>query len=374
MKKISLYTIGLLLGASLVACDDYKEPNPPAQSNKAPEVLKLDDVVVTEVASSSVYDLNTFEDGENLLLASISCDNLQEGYKIGANAFISVNDFEDSYEVTTIVTKDEETNVWEVAVSPQELSTVYQEDIEWSNDQVTLDLRYQVTTTYENESGNQVAIVGGTDYFYGPYSITIIPVEVDLHFEYLYTPGNSNGWSHSASQLLQTDNYTTYYGYAYLDGGFKFTSADNWDGFNFGAGDEEGTLSVDPGAKDLEAEAGLYWCDVNVDNLTYSLTEVTTYGLIGDATAGGWDASTAMEPSEDMLTWTVTTTLTEGTFKFRANDAWDLNLGGAGDDDPSENYGDLVQNGKNLASPGAGTYTITLDLSKLPYSCTVVAQ
>ena len=90
--------------------------------------------------------------------------------------------------------------------------------------------------------------------------------------------------------------------------------------------------------------------------MTWIATEITTYGLIGDATEGGWDVSTPMTFDAATSTYTVTTTLKEGTFKFRANDGWDINLGG--------NINNLTHNGDNINVPeGAGTYTITLDLS-----------
>lgn len=186
--------------------------------------------------------------------------------------------------------------------------------------------------------------------------------------EYLYTPGDANGWSATASQKLGTTDYSNYYGYAYLStGGFKFTSAPDWDHTNYGLGDSEGTLSTDGGASNLApAATGLYWCSVNIAALTYSLTQITTIGLIGDATPGGWDTSTALTPDATMLVWTGTVTLGSGEYKFRANDGWDVNLGGSTDN--------LEQNGSNIASPGAGTYTVTLDLSNIPYTCTLVAQ
>ena len=178
-------------------------------------------------------------------------------------------------------------------------------------------------------------------------------------FEYLYTPGNSNGWSQTASQKLFTSNYENYTGFAYLDGGFKFTSADNWDGINYGAGEEEGTLSTTGG--DLTADKSLYWCDVNITELTYSLTPITAVGMIGDF--NGWGGDAEMTPSEDYLIWTGTLTTTGGGWKFRMNNDWAINLGGS--------YDNLVPNGADLSNE-AGTYTVTLDLSKLPYSCTVV--
>jgi len=81
----------------------------------------------------------------------------------------------------------------------------------------------------------------------------------------------------------------------------------------------------------------------------------TDWGLIGDATVGGWDNSTPMTYDPDTGLWSVTTTLNAGQFKFRANNSWDINLGG--------DMNNLAYNGDNIVVPEAGTYLITLDLS-----------
>jgi putative lipoprotein len=199
----------------------------------------------------------------------------------------------------------------------------------------------------------------------GQWQITINLEEGTYAFtsaiQYLYCIGNSCGWNFDNAQRLFTSNYSDYSGYAYLNGEFKFTSAPDWNHTNFGNSGTEGTLSTDGGAGNLSAEQALYWCNVNIDKLTYSLTKISTIGMIGNATPQGWDASTALT-SDDYLVWKGTVAMTEGEFKFRANDNWDINLGGSLDD--------LVQGGDNIKSPGAGTYEVTLDLSKLPYTAT----
>ncbi|MDE6577568.1 MAG: SusF/SusE family outer membrane protein [Muribaculaceae bacterium] len=186
--------------------------------------------------------------------------------------------------------------------------------------------------------------------------------------DFLYTPGDANGWSQTASQLLSTSDYANYSGYAVLSpNGFKFSSAPDWDHVNYGAADEEGKLSVDGGAGNLSvAEKGLYWCTVNTANLTYTATLISTIGVIGDATPNGWDASTALTPDEDGLVWTGEIAFKGGEFKFRANDDWGVNLGGA--------LSDLTQDGSNIASPGEGTYEVKLDLSSIPYTCTLTKK
>lgn len=204
----------------------------------------------------------------------------------------------------------------------------------------------------------------------GTFMMTINLMDMTYSFKklsYLYTPGNSNGWNQGASQLLSYDAEAGIYkGLAYLDGEFKFTSQADWDGTNYGSTGTEGTLSTDPGAGNLTAEAGLYYIEVNVDDLTYKMTPITTWGMIGDFNS--WGSSVAMTPSADYLTWTGELTLAadgQG-WKFRANDAWDIDLGGT--------TSNLTFGGSNIDTLGAGTYEVTLNLATVPYTFAAVKK
>jgi hypothetical protein len=66
-------------------------------------------------------------------------------------------------------------------------------------------------------------------------------------------------------------------------------------------------------------------------------------------------------------TWTATVTLAAtGEYKFRANDSWDLNLGG--------DLGALVLDGGNLPTPGAGDFTVTVQTSDHGATYTATVQ
>lgn len=206
----------------------------------------------------------------------------------------------------------------------------------------------------------------GVVYEEGPHMFTFnmedLSYTISLTIENLYTPGNSNGWSHAASQMLYTTDYANYWGFAHLNGDFKFTSADNWDGINYGNSGEEGKLSTDPGAGNLTAGAdALYLCNVNIASLTYSITEITSCGVIGEL--NGWGAQEALTPSADFVTWTGTIDFgAGGQWKIRFNDNWDINLGG--------DMNDLSQGGDNMVAP-AGVHKVTLNLGAQPYTVTV---
>lgn len=107
---------------------------------------------------------------------------------------------------------------------------------------------------------------------------------------------------------------------------------------------------------------GFYTFTMDLEANTFSLepytgsagTDYATVGIIGDATPGGWDASTAMTKSSfDGNIWRITAALTAGEMKFRANDAWTVNWGA---NTPTSGKG--TQEGPNIPIEEAGTYTI----------------
>lgn len=180
---------------------------------------------------------------------------------------------------------------------------------------------------------------------------------------FLYVPGNHQGWSPATAPFVHSTDFMNYGGFVSLDGEFKFTSEKSWDGVNYGAGAKDGALSTDGGAGNLKAEKGFYLLKANISSLTWSAVLIQTFGLIGSATDGGWDTSTPMTFDAAKSEYSITATLKDGELKFRANDAWDVNLGG----DPEH----LTFGGANIAVK-AGTYKITLSLSDAQkYTCTI---
>ena len=63
----------------------------------------------------------------------------------------------------------------------------------------------------------------------------------------------------------------------------------------------------------------------------------------------------------------VTTTLTDGEIKFRANDAWDVDFGAG------EKEGELAAKGGNIPV-SAGDYQIVVDLSNPSYTYELIKQ
>lgn len=131
----------------------------------------------------------------------------------------------------------------------------------------------------------------------------------------------------------------------------KFRANHDW-GFNYGSDAADGTLGA--GAANIpvsmEADYAII-LDLSTPNeYTYA---VNRWGLIGDATPGGWGSDQDMVWDETNHVFTITVDLLAGTFKFRANDGWDVNYGG--------NINALTPGGDNIPVAEAGNYTITFD-------------
>lgn len=168
-------------------------------------------------------------------------------------------------------------------------------------------------------------------------------------YDYIYVAGDADGWSGNGGKLASVKGENNYFGFFTPDGGFKFQKEqDSW-AVNWGGTD--GVLVAD-GANIIAS--GLVYVNANIGNMTYSVTNITSMGIIGDATAGGWDNDIALTYNAETGSWEATgVVLTDGTIKFRANGAWDINFGGALDD--------LVANGENITVE-AGTYRVVLTL------------
>jgi len=198
-----------------------------------------------------------------------------------------------------------------------------------------------------------------------PISLSFTPYSVCQYCPAIYVPGGyqgasgyTNDWSPADAPALHTvdgqDQYEGYVNMANANSEFKFTADQSW-ATNWGDNGGDGTLE-NGGANIKLAESGYYKFNVDINALTYS-TLKTTWGVIGSATADGWNSDQDMTYDPDQKVWTITTDLSAGEIKFRANNGWDLNYGDDGGD------GSLEAGGANIAVGSAGNYTIVLDLS-----------
>lgn len=114
----------------------------------------------------------------------------------------------------------------------------------------------------------------------------------------------------------------------------------------------------------------LYWVDVNLVQLTYSLSALQTISVIG--AHNDWTLETApkLTPAKDLRTWTISDVELGGEFKFNCNGAWDFDFGGTdGANNVANTTYELAFKGSNMTIE-AGKYDITLDFSAYPYMAT----
>ena len=194
--------------------------------------------------------------------------------------------------------------------------------------------------------------------------------------EMLYVPGSHNGWSH-AKTVLNGNGEGQYEGFANLGGeyGFKFTPAPNWDngewGFLKSSEPELDETSNTTTIQITDADAGnilegsdvtYYKAVVDLANLNLKLTPVTTLGIIGGFIGNSWASDMyPMEYNADKDCWVAKEVeIIKGTeWKFRMNEAWDINLGGALDN--------LTQDGPNIVEADGGIYDVVLYINTAPY-------
>ncbi|NOU60359.1 SusE domain-containing protein [Marinifilum caeruleilacunae] len=211
-------------------------------------------------------------------------------------------------------------------------------------------------------------------------AFTVTPYEVVIVYPSLYVPGNyqaasgysAGDWSpDTAPEIHSIKSNDVYEGFIYLTNAnseFKFTTEPNWD-FAYGDDGADGTLESDNAANIVVADPGMYKLDVDVPNLTYTVT-AANFGVIGSGTPTGWDSDTDMtwDPANQVLTVTLDIAADgEGNrqIKFRANDDWAINYG------DTDRNGTLVAGGENIDVPSDGNYTITLDLNGPVYRYTL---
>jgi len=183
---------------------------------------------------------------------------------------------------------------------------------------------------------------------------------------WLYVPGDYINWDFAnADSLISLTGNGVYVGIINMPAdklGFKVTTKKSWDsGLAYGDGGGD-AVSSDGGAGNLNAGTpGLKKITVDLNKGTYKIENADSWGLVGDATPGGWDNDTDLKFINDGTgLWKLTANLKVGKYKFRMNDTWDVNLG--------VKEGKFVKGGDDISLSEAGNYTISLDPAEPTYT------
>jgi hypothetical protein len=209
------------------------------------------------------------------------------------------------------------------------------------------DVAFRVKSTFDQPMD---PIYGAT------LTLKVTPYDATVAFPVMYVPGDYQGWNPANDKtVLYSEKFDNKFkGFVHILGGsreFKFTEGPNWDN-NYG--DTGGDLKLEKDGDNIKVAAdGTYEVNVDLTAKTYTIGAVKRWGIVGSATAGGWDTDTPMNVFDKATnSLKITADLKAGEFKFRANNNWDNNFGG--------NNGELSAGGPNIAVAAAGNYTITL--------------
>lgn len=184
-------------------------------------------------------------------------------------------------------------------------------------------MRYVDTTVYALYTVN-----GQTVRQTGKTVLQVVPIS--SFTEYLWVPGDANGWGFEGGRVRSYNFDGKYSGIIYVKGGFKFTNKAGWDGTNYGWGADGHSLSDsgDAGNLWISDEPGLYYVDVDLNTMTYNYTKIETMGIVGDFNSWGNDVVMIWNEAESCYI-AENANVTSAGWKFRVNYDWNINFGGS---------------------------------------------
>jgi hypothetical protein len=211
-----------------------------------------------------------------------------------------------------------------------------------------------------------------------PTFSNVILIVITPYSPFLYLPGAYQNWDPTTAPIVNpypghSGLFEIYENITGTPGAiqyYKYTNSPDWDHTNYGdsgvALNGRTLMTTNGLAGGLSVpDTGYYelWADLN-DNTWIAYK--TTWGILGDATPGGWNTDTDLAYDPVNKVWTVTCAMIHnGSFKFRANHDWKIDFGI--DADGNLQYADNLQlpydaTVQNITVPSDGIYTLTLDL------------
>ena len=126
------------------------------------------------------------------------------------------------------------------------------------------------------------------------------------------------------------------------DGEIKFRFNNDW-GLNYGDDGADG--SIEANGSNIAVSSGHYLVTMNLNTQTYSIEQMDVWGLVGSATANGWDGpNDKFQPDfgiNEGYYYLNGVNLNDGEVKIRQNDAWGVNYGDDGNDGTLELNGQI---------------------------------
>lgn len=370
MKKLSYICMALLLGLGMTGCSDnaYDGWADPLSSGQE-SLVTIDGL---KAYSTGTIDLNRA--GSTVAPCTMTTANMPEGYSI-TSINLTLTPESDGAQSTDVQTVTLDANCLADSAALQDAATKA-----YGLAPTVRQFKGKVTPTITNGKSTVMVDAGTVDVYVTP-AYQAAPL--------YWLVGAVNGWgANNAGKnicYVSKDSPTTKFSYTCKwtgDRNLKIWATDfigswenAWGGID---GDESasGSLNLNGGAFKAPSEE-YYTLTIDMANHTYSWTklenqnptEYSKIGMIGDFNS--WSGDLDMQHASDgnVHNWYVKgAKLKKGTFKFRANGAWDIAWGS--NDKDSEYYegtsGSLTRFGEgrigasneNLTIPADATYSV----------------
>jgi NAD(P)H-hydrate repair Nnr-like enzyme with NAD(P)H-hydrate epimerase domain len=210
--------------------------------------------------------------------------------------------------------------------------------------------------------------------FAGEYEILFSAITGEYFFYYESPIGiigsvTPFGWDEDINLFPNaTDTNKYFITLPLIQGAAKFRKDDLW-ATNWGSEDFPSGIGTQDGKDIPIPNAGKYSITFDKSTGEYDFQELIDFksiGIIGSATAGGWDNETPLtRDGGNADVWKGTVNIKEGEFKFRADSAWTISWGGG--TFPSDT---ASLTGGNIAvtADQAGDYLVTFNTKSLIYN------
>lgn len=363
MKKLNLFAaIAMMSMVAMIACKEDPEVRLDEEEMVAPEISSPADGLAKVITADNLE--------ENL---TIEWSEAEYGVSLAVNYNVQVDVAGNNFAAGTSLGSTSQTSL---TVTLAALNDFLLTNLEQAaNTAISLDMKVVASAAGQVEQASEVISLTITTF----EAEDVDPEPVD--YPKLWVAGDFQGWNIGAAATIASKaSNGIYEGYIYIPAGgtneMKLYAQPDWGPTSFGTlEDSVITLANYAGANLRAPSDGYYLLSVNMNDSTFFLMD-TEWGLIGDATPGGWTADTEMTFNAANRTWSVTTDLvTNGSFKFRANKAWQLDFGIDAEgkliyaNHPALAYVDRTA----IQVPEDGNYTVTLNLSNSEnYTYTIV--
>lgn len=313
------------LAMGMVACDEPAPTVPPVQSNPQGPVLETSDVYGTvegPIAQGSI-DLENFR--ENPIVEVYKLDSIKN---VPAGTVTTVKmEISNTESFTDYRTIDTYRDSLTYSVDADALNTAHTSIFGKSSKERKVFYRFLGYVTTDGVTYR----IGGTDHYIAAGSYLGKAFEMGV-VEYLCTPGGANEWNQENSSWLKYSESKDYNcGVLRASGLVKFTDGNTWaDDKTWGDDGNGAGILAQPGENIAVASPGLYWGVVNIGEGTYSLTPITSIGVVGGLNGWAADAPIEFTPNADQSIWSGEVDLT-GDWKIIINKSWDSNYGGSVD-------------------------------------------